>query len=47
MTEAGVNFIGEAQYADGLGWQHFHCPDGTILEISGPAAGASVGGPNS
>ena len=23
MTEAGVNFIGEAQYADGLGWQHF------------------------
>ena len=42
MTEAGVNFIGEAQSADGLGWQHFHCPDGTILEIGGPAAGALI-----
>jgi catechol 2,3-dioxygenase-like lactoylglutathione lyase family enzyme len=40
MMEAGVNFIGEAQYADGVGWQHFRCPDGTILEVSGPASGA-------
>jgi hypothetical protein len=47
MIEAGVNFIGEAQYAGGAGWQHFHCPDGTILEISGPAAGAPGRGPNS
>jgi catechol 2,3-dioxygenase-like lactoylglutathione lyase family enzyme len=42
MTEAGVHFIGEPQYADGVGWQHFHCPDGTILEISGPAPDAAV-----
>ena len=39
MIAAGVHFIGEPQYADGVGWQHFHCPDGTILEISGPARG--------
>jgi catechol 2,3-dioxygenase-like lactoylglutathione lyase family enzyme len=47
MTEAGIKFIGEAQYANGVGWQHFHCPDGTILEVSGPAPGASSQGPNS
>jgi catechol 2,3-dioxygenase-like lactoylglutathione lyase family enzyme len=41
MIEAGVHFIGEPQYADGVGWQHFHCPDGTILEVSGPAPGAA------
>jgi len=39
MIAAGIRFIGEPQYADGVGWQHFHCPDGTILEISGPARG--------
>jgi catechol 2,3-dioxygenase-like lactoylglutathione lyase family enzyme len=42
MMKAGVSFIGEAQYADGVGWQHFRCPDGTILEISGPVPGASA-----
>jgi catechol 2,3-dioxygenase-like lactoylglutathione lyase family enzyme len=41
MIAAGVQFIGEPQYANGAGWQHFHCPDGTILEISGPAAADS------
>ena len=24
----------------GVSWQHFHCPDGTVLEISGPGDGA-------
>lgn len=47
MMEAGIKFIGDAQYADGFGWQHFHCPDGTILEISGPSVGSSGRGPNS
>jgi hypothetical protein len=36
MLAAGVNFIGDVQHADGISWQHFYCPDGTILEISGP-----------
>jgi len=22
-------------------WQHFYCPDGTILEVSGPEGGAN------
>jgi catechol 2,3-dioxygenase-like lactoylglutathione lyase family enzyme len=42
MIEAGVDFIGEPQYADGVGWQHFRCPDGTILEVSGAAPGAAT-----
>jgi len=42
MIAAEIRFIGEPQYADGAGWQHFHCPDGTILEISGPASGAAI-----
>ena len=36
MLAAGVKFIGHVQHADGVSWQHFYCPDGTILEISGP-----------
>jgi catechol 2,3-dioxygenase-like lactoylglutathione lyase family enzyme len=35
MVAAGVKFIGEVQDADGLSWQHFYGPDGTVLEISG------------
>jgi catechol 2,3-dioxygenase-like lactoylglutathione lyase family enzyme len=42
MLAAGVNFIGVVQHADGVSWQHFHCPDGTVLEISGPGEGASA-----
>jgi hypothetical protein len=38
MLAAGVNFIGDVQHADGISWQHFYCPDGTILQISGPGA---------
>jgi hypothetical protein len=26
----------DVQHADGVSWQHFYCPDGTVLEISGP-----------
>jgi hypothetical protein len=37
MLEAGIEFIGEVQHADGASWQHFRCPDGTIAEILGPA----------
>lgn len=38
MLAAGVEFIGEPQHADGVSWQHFRCPDGTIAEIIGPGA---------
>jgi catechol 2,3-dioxygenase-like lactoylglutathione lyase family enzyme len=41
MLAAGVNFIGDVQHADGVSWQHFYCPDGTVLEISGTGDGAS------
>ena len=36
MLTAGVEFIGEVQHAEGMSWQHFRCPDGTIAEIVGP-----------
>jgi catechol 2,3-dioxygenase-like lactoylglutathione lyase family enzyme len=32
----GITFIGESQHADGISWQHFRLPDGTIAEIIGP-----------
>ena len=38
MIKAGISFIGEVQRAGGVAWQHFRCPDGTILEIIGPSA---------
>jgi hypothetical protein len=37
MLAAGVEFIGAAQHASGMSWQHFRCPDGMVLEIIGPA----------
>ena len=37
MIKAG-RFIGEVQRAGGVAWQHFRCPNGTILEIIGPSA---------
>lgn len=37
MLAAGVGFIGEVQEANGMKWQHFRCPDGTVAEIIGPA----------
>lgn len=39
MLTAGVRFIGELQHANGHSWQHFHAPDGVILELSGSARG--------
>ncbi len=36
MLAAGVEFIGDVQHGDGMSWQHFRCPDGTIAEITGP-----------
>jgi catechol 2,3-dioxygenase-like lactoylglutathione lyase family enzyme len=36
LLSAGVRFIGEVQHAGGHSWQHFHAPDGVILELSGP-----------
>jgi hypothetical protein len=36
MMAAKVIFIGEAQHSEGISWQHFRCPDGTIAEIIGP-----------
>jgi catechol 2,3-dioxygenase-like lactoylglutathione lyase family enzyme len=42
MLAAGVDFIGDVQHADGVSWQHFHCPDGTVLEIIGPGNGANA-----
>jgi catechol 2,3-dioxygenase-like lactoylglutathione lyase family enzyme len=38
MIEAGVQFLGDVQSANGHFRQHFRVPDGTILEISGPTA---------
>ena len=40
MIAAGVKFIGEVQHADGVSWQHFYAPDGTVLEIIGTGQGA-------
>jgi catechol 2,3-dioxygenase-like lactoylglutathione lyase family enzyme len=39
MVNAGIEFIGEIQAADGVSWQHFHSPDGAILELIGPSPG--------
>ena len=36
MVAADVQFIGEVQRANGVAWQHFRCPDGTVAEIIGP-----------
>lgn len=41
MLAAGVIFIGDVQHADGVSWQHFRSPDGTVLEIIGPGNGAT------
>ena len=43
MLSAGVEFIGAAQHANGMSWQHFRCPDGTVLEIIGPARTGEAG----
>ncbi len=42
MLAVGVSFIGEVQHADGVSWQHFRCPDGAVLEISGPGDAAAA-----
>ncbi len=42
MLAAGVEFIGNIQHADGVSWQHFHGPDGTVLEIIGPGQGSNA-----
>ena len=39
MVDAGIEFIGEIQTLDGVSWQHFYSPDGTILEVIGPTPG--------
>jgi catechol 2,3-dioxygenase-like lactoylglutathione lyase family enzyme len=39
MLAVGITFIGDIQHADGVSWQHFYSPDGTVLEISGPGQG--------
>ncbi len=44
MLAAGVKFIGDVQHADGVSWQHFYCPDGTVLEISGQGANPRASG---
>ena len=40
MLAAGVKFIGDAQHAGDVSWQHFYAPDGTVLEIIGTGQGA-------
>ncbi|GLQ57080.1 VOC family protein [Devosia nitrariae] len=35
MQAAGFAFIGESQHEAGISWQHFHLPDGTVVEIIG------------
>jgi catechol 2,3-dioxygenase-like lactoylglutathione lyase family enzyme len=41
MLASGVKFIGDVQHADGISWQHFYAPDGTVLELSGAGQGAN------
>jgi catechol 2,3-dioxygenase-like lactoylglutathione lyase family enzyme len=41
MLAANVKFIGDVQHADGVSWQHFHSPDGAVLEIIGPGQEAN------
>ncbi|HET7718075.1 MAG TPA: VOC family protein [Bauldia sp.] len=36
LVDAAVAFVSEVQHADGVSWRHFRCPDGTIVEITGP-----------
>jgi hypothetical protein len=36
MLAGGVEFIGAVQHSGRMSWQHFCCPDGTVLEIIGP-----------
>ena len=36
MLTAKVEFIGPIQHVNGVSWQHFRCPDGTVSEIIGP-----------
>jgi hypothetical protein len=43
MRAAGVEFIGAVQHASGMSWQHFCCPDGTVLEIIGPGTPPPAG----
>jgi hypothetical protein len=42
MLAGGVKFIGDVQHADGVSWQHFYSPDGTVLEIIGTGQGANL-----
>jgi len=42
MLSAGVEFIGAPQHASGMSWQHFRCPDGTVLEVIGPGRDPAV-----
>jgi catechol 2,3-dioxygenase-like lactoylglutathione lyase family enzyme len=42
MLAAGVRFIGDIQHADGVSWQHFYGPDGTVMEIIGAGQGADA-----
>ena len=45
MLAAGVRLIGDVQHADGVSWQHFHAPDGTVPELSGAAQGPGTSRP--
>jgi catechol 2,3-dioxygenase-like lactoylglutathione lyase family enzyme len=45
MLAAGIKFIGHVQHSAGISWQHFYCPDGTVLEISGAGQAANPRAP--
>lgn len=47
MGSAGLEFISAPQHADGTSWQHFRCPDGTVLEIIGPGKYPTAAGEES
>jgi hypothetical protein len=42
VLAAEVEFSGAIQDADGVSWQHFRCPDGTVSEIIGPGKAAGL-----
>jgi catechol 2,3-dioxygenase-like lactoylglutathione lyase family enzyme len=43
MIAAAVEFIGEIQSANGVSWQHFRLPDGTVAEIIGRSGQREIG----
>jgi hypothetical protein len=44
LEAAGLAMLTEVERTDRAAWCHFRAPDGTVLEIIGPAGGSSAAG---